>query len=654
MVALPSGHVPRSRAVADPPPDRGPADRPYDALGTVARRRRPPRVVAVGVTGAAVVALVSALLLGGGAPPVVPAGLADPGPVVGWALRLARLADVLLAALTVGSLLATAWLAPDDDGLRVLRHAAAGRLATAWAAVGAVGYGLVLCDLDGVPVLQLSATRLATGWTTLPAAAQLVQVLLAGCVVVAARRPGPTRGRSRSLLVLAVATALPVPLAGHAGSAGDQGLAVGGLAVHVVAALLWTGGLAALVGMRHRSTSLPQAVTRFSALALGCYVALVGSGLVAATAAMSVTGESWRSTFTGGYAAVLAAKAVTVSLLGALGARQRTRARPDLVAGRSAAFLRLALAELVLMAAAVGLAVALARTPLPVEPVGTHADALGAPGPPTWLAWRPDAVVLAVVATAAAAYVGGVRRLRADGGSWPRWRSACFVGGTALAALASCSPLGVYAPLLLSAQLLQLVLLLLAVPLLLLLGRPQELRHAVLGAGRGAGVPRRATDPRGTSGRGVVATCLLLVGVLWTPVLPLVLGSGWWHLVVAVVAVSCGILVLRPLVAGDAVRASAAAWLVVLALALAAAGARLLTDDGLVASAWFLELRLGWVDPLADQRRAGAVLVLAAAACVAGAFGTILHDRGSRVRSAVVGDRAPTAGEPQPHDHPAA
>jgi len=294
------------------------------------------------------------------------------------------------------------------------------------------------------------------------------------------------------------------------------------------------------------------------------------------------------------------------------------------------------------MAAAVGLAVALARTPLPPEPAGTHAAALGAPGFPTWLAWRPDAVVLVVVAAAAAAYLAGVRRLLADGGSWPRRRTACFVGGTALAALASCSPLGVYAPLLLSAQLLQLVLLLLAVPLLLLLGQPVELRRAVVGtAAGGSGGPGTTARLSGAPGRAVVVTCLVLVGLLWTPMLPLVLGSGWWHLAVAVIGPWCGWLVLRPLVERDADRVAAAAWLTVLALALAAVGSRLLTDDRLVASAWFLELRLWWVDPLADQHRAGAVLLVAATACVAGALGTVLRGHRSPGRAQRPGSTAP-------------
>ena len=45
---------------------------------------------------------------------------------------------------------------------------------------------------------------------------------------------------------------------------------------------------------------------------------------------------------------------------------------------------------------------------------------------------------------------------------------------------------------------------------------------------------------------------------------------------------------------------------------LATVALRLLTEDGLLAAEWFLELRLGWVDPVVDQRRAGVVTALAA------------------------------------------
>ena len=58
------------------------------------------------------------------------------------------------------------------------------------------------------------------------------------------------------------------------------------------------------------------------------------------------------------------AKATALAVLGALGARHRGATLPAVSAGRPGAFGRLAGGELLVMATAVALGVALARTPL--------------------------------------------------------------------------------------------------------------------------------------------------------------------------------------------------------------------------------------------------------------------------------------------------
>jgi putative copper export protein len=109
-----------------------------------------------------------------------------------------------------------------------------------------------------------------------------------------------------------------------------------------------------------RSTSLAVALPRFSALALGCFVAVAGSGAVSAWTRLEQPEQLW----TTGYGGLLLAKAAALALLGGAGWLHRRRSLPGVAAGDRGAFVRLAAAEVGLMGVALGLAVALSRTAL--------------------------------------------------------------------------------------------------------------------------------------------------------------------------------------------------------------------------------------------------------------------------------------------------
>ena len=99
---------------------------------------------------------------------------------------------------------------------------------------------------------------------------------------------------------------------------------------------------------------------------------------------------------------------------------------------------------------------------------------MSAPGLPTLLVtdWQPSASVLAATGAAAALYLAGVRRVR---GRWPRHRTVCFAGALAVVVLALCSGVEAYDERLLSAHMVQHMLLVLVAPALALLGAPLEL-----------------------------------------------------------------------------------------------------------------------------------------------------------------------------------
>ena len=157
------------------------------------------------------------------------------------------------------------------------------------------------------------------------------------------------------------------------------------------------GGLLALVlYVRRSSGALSVAVPRFSALALWCYIAIGISGLVNAWVRLGGVDALWSSR----YGLLVVGKVAAFVALGVFGWWHRRRAQ---------SFLRLAAGEVVVMAATIGLAVALSRTRTPVPDVpATDVSAaesvLGFDLPPYSLievltGWRPDMIVLLVVGT---------------------------------------------------------------------------------------------------------------------------------------------------------------------------------------------------------------------------------------------------------------
>jgi cytochrome c oxidase assembly factor CtaG len=103
-------------------------------------------------------------------------------------------------------------------------------------------------------------------------------------------------------------------------------------------------------------------------------------------------------------------------------------------------------------------------------------------GPPpltvsrAFTSWTLDVPVLVVVLAAALLYLAGMRRVRRSGQPWPRARAVAFlIGGGGAVVVATMSFLGVYQHVLFYDRAVQTVLLLLAAPLFLALGRPLSL-----------------------------------------------------------------------------------------------------------------------------------------------------------------------------------
>ena len=628
------------RSLTAPPPTTTPPPAAAPVEDRRATHASAPVVAAALVCG--VVLLVALLVAGGRPAPSVP-GLPDAGPVTGWALPAARLVFDLTAVTTVGALLLAAVLLPapatrlPDVAISAVRSASWS--AGLWSVSALLLWVLTASETTGVPLAGLTTQDLREQAAVGQGRALLVVALLGGAVAAGCARVGTTPG-GRRLLVLAGLGLLPTTVTGHAASAADHELAVSTLVVHVVAATVWAGGLLAVVLFLRRPSELAAAVRRFSVVALACFVLVALSGLLSAYERLGLTAAAWTS----GYGALVLGKTAALVVLGAMGWEHRRRLVPALAAGRPGAFLSFAGVELSVLGGAIGLAVALSRTPTPATtataaPVASHGaghETLPTTLDPVSLSglvleWRINAVVLAVAALLAVAYAAGVRRLRSGTTPWSGARSAAFAGGLAVAVVALSGGVATYAAAMLSVQVAQFVLLLVVVPALLALGAPLDLLQRVRAADGASPADREPVPPHSPLAvltdplAGMLLVAGLVFAVYRTGLLGRALGSSMLFLAVNTAALAVGCLLVWPALGSDpraALRSTAdrVAPLLAAAATLLLLAAELWFSEQVAARRWFAALGWSWVDPAADQRlaallaAAGAVLLLALAA----------------------------------------
>ena len=496
-LALPAGWFPGPRGgwVAVAGARAGEPVTPDTAAETT-RATRADGASGRGLTGArlALLVLVPALVAGGvllalagGVPEATPVGLPDPGRVTTLGLPLAGLLDQLLAVLVVGSLLVPllTMRRPDEEvrGRAFRALWAVRRLALAWVVVTAAVIVLTVSDQFAVPVWQLTPDLVGqvVGQSDL-GLALFVQLLLVTTVAVASRWALKPR-EVGAVLGLALAAVVPAVLTGHAASSGSHDTAVVSMLVHVWGVVIWMGGVVALawhLGADEDRRAL--AARRFSPLAAWCF-ALVGlSGALNAAVRLG----SWSALVTTGYGAGVVAKVLVLVAVGLVAARLRSGVRTPSsgrassgVTGRGVLARLLAL-EVAVLAAAIGLGVALSRTPTPVgEPYTSAAESLlGGPLPPAptlgRLLWSftPSGVGLVVVGLGAALYLRGLLRLRHRGDRWPVGRTVAWFAGLATVGYVTIGGLGVYSHVAFSAHMTAHMALSMLAPILLVVGAP--------------------------------------------------------------------------------------------------------------------------------------------------------------------------------------
>lgn len=329
-----------------------------------------------------------------------------------WLVPVTGTAGTLSAVAVVGLLLSAGFLA------RPASRRATGIAALVWTAVTAVRICAGTSEVFGVPVRQsLHPRQLWFFVTEVPTGQALLMTLALAAAVALGCRFATGADGAAVLTVLAVVAILPPVAAGHASTAGNHQVITSALMLHAASAVVWTGGLLALVLDARQPT---VAVRRFSGIALWCFAVTVATGLIGAAARV----ERWSDLTSTRYGAILVAKAVALTVLGAFGWWHRRRSLPALAAGRPRAFARVAGAELLVLAATMGLAVALSRT---APPNDLGAIVFDTPLTPT-LRWVPEPLLLLLAVVAVVAYVAGVRRVP----GWSGRRTAAWASGWSL------------------------------------------------------------------------------------------------------------------------------------------------------------------------------------------------------------------------------
>jgi cytochrome c oxidase assembly factor CtaG len=425
------------------------------------------------------------------------AGVPNPGAFTAYGQITVRVLAEISGVICVGSLLfATFMVPPQQSGVLAADGYAATRTASwagwVWFVSALLSIPFSTADTFGRPVTQLFDIQklidLSSGVETTNA-----WLLTAAIAFLAAlgSRLVLTWGWTAALFLIAVAGLFPLGVSGHSSSGGQHDLATNSLLLHLLAAALWVGGLIALLAHgRRKGAHLGLAASRFSKLALACWIVMAVSGVINAWVRLPLA-----DLFTTNYGLMVIAKVTALLALGVFGYFQRLRGVRNVVAtGSGRALVKLAAFEVLVMMITIGIAAGLARTPPPQQEtlrpsnveirIGYSLD-----GPPTFgrliADWRFDLIFGTAAIVLAVLYLLGVRRLRARGDSWPVGRTVAWLCGCAVILLATSSGIGRYSPAMFSVHMISHMLLSMLAPILLALGGAVTLAlRALPAAGR--------------------------------------------------------------------------------------------------------------------------------------------------------------------------
>ena len=227
-------------------------------------------------------------------------------------------------------------------------------------------------------------------------------------------------------------------------------------------------------------------------------------------------------------------------------------------------------------------------------------------------AWTLDVPAVVLVLALGAAYLAGAR----SAGGWHPARTVAFAVGLVLVVLATCSFVGVYAPVLVWVYVLQACLLLLVAPLLLGAGAPVSLAAR---SARTGGSARRLTRTwlfraARVPGFGPLVLIVVTSVLFFTPLMPASLQSAPVGQLVRLGLLVAGLVVVLP-ITDEELSLTSAAYAAALGLAFveflldAVPGIALRLQSSVLHASYWGALHRPWgPTPLQDQQLGGAVL----------------------------------------------
>lgn len=575
---------------------------------------------------AATVTAVWLLNIGGGVITEGALGLPPRDITVTWLVPLLKLASQLLAVVTVGCVVAAAFFVDGDNG-RIRPQAYRWLRTGGWSAIvwGVTNLAQAPAELADGFAADLSIATPGAVWSFLVDTDAGRAIGIAGLLALAAgviALNSLTVNSAAWASVVAVSASFPAVFTGHSAAAGNHQLAVDSMLLHVVGALLWTGGLLALL---LAGRTRPAAARRYSGLALIAFIAVAASGVINAATRLTTVDH-----LTGtAYGREVLAKTAALVILGGFGWWHRRATLVAVDAGRPRAFRRFAGIELVLMGATFGLAAALSRTPYPAPEAGeTTAQArLGFPMPePMSVAtlltdWYPQILVCTAAIAGVGLYLAGVWRLVKRGDSWPVARTLLWCAGWAVAVFVTSSGMSKYSMVLFSVHMVQHMTLNMLVPILLVLAAPITLALRAL-------KPASERGPRewitailhskvvGFLSRPLIALALYVFSLYvmyFTDLLEWAMRSHVGHLLMIGHFMAAGGLFFWVIIGPDPAprRPPYAARVLLFFIAVVfhtIFGLAIMQTTDVMAASWFAELGRDWgATPLEDQKAGGGI-----------------------------------------------
>lgn len=299
-------------------------------------------------------------------------GVTDPGTAVLVAIPIARLVLDAAAVATVGLSLVSLLMGHDRPALTETVMVPARRAAVVASLIWSVSalVTLILQTAEFVPgraALRIAdlaeyVRQVGAGKALLIVAALALAHTVLGVLALRHGEKVPAEAR----VGLGLFALLPLPVTGHAANWAYHDYTMISMELHVLSAVTWTGGLAALAVLLagHRAL-LAHALPRFSTLATVCLALTTATGLVNAVAELQLnpTIGFWQGVTTTPYGLLAIGKLLCVAAVAAIGAHLRWRLLPHVVAQRRSAFAAWATLELAVMGLAYGFAAVLTRAP---------------------------------------------------------------------------------------------------------------------------------------------------------------------------------------------------------------------------------------------------------------------------------------------------